>query len=727
MPNPKSKIPIARPRSESTLRQKSKKNIIDVRHSPSIKSEVTKTTFETNETNDLFANFGSNTQLKTQKNVHRTPTDKSNLDSSFIRNSVSKTDRNNRNKAYVIRVDRISDKDVLATEQTDRRLSETLTSWTRDTEESSGIHRSISDVVQTLEIENGSQSGLNVSTVDIKTFSDTVTELKSTSFISSVKDDLSLQDRKHSLTDLKDSTLPFSDQESNVTVLKQLNVSLNEDKNAASREKEHRVNKIDETEHNNRKISPSKRPKSFNSWSISPPNTRATYLGSKLQNSNIDEKFASDINQENKLEQTGAPGEFESNNVTSEVTFVKEDTFKRFERIKSTNSSRCHSDKIQRADTFRISSSNSEINGPNTSRHNSAENIKRFEEVSIEGKNSMSAVDTRFPIDTLVSFQKRITKLSKKRIPIRRNSQTDSTNSVQEDISLQNNAEEKVHVLERLNYRNPQSIDGDRNSEFSTAEFITKDLKIVKQKVKENILNEIQKNHVEISFKKNLLNNLNKNKIKRSKDPVNNMFLGKSTHDSLYSNSLKTRSLPNNQINVETQTNYSSHTQTKANSTGTENLFVAKRIRKLKPQKKIKNSGTQTIWRVQPKIHRFKTNRERRKRPPPFHKTPIHTELIRHNSVQNWLRNSMKAEIDHSEQRTRNKHAEVSQDMPSIKESRKHVRRESTFSVLINQGQYLPVRRLSKHSTTRRGQRRTRLGKHKGYEVSDIYAIHSSR
>ena len=696
-------LSVNRPTSDSALKQKSKNNVIDA--SPSLSSKSvndSKSAFEIpgqSDVNDEWSGESqnrvlSNLELSVNCTIGGGDTEKAAQDRDAFSPSLSRI-------AYVVRINKVDGRDVLVTEEIGPRW--TTRAASQDLKEDPetygspqvGVHSRESEVRYHDDKEsNFSTGGENV-------FENTDGDLNKTLYLSSLRNGTFLQERHSSFTGLNQSKSTLSEQKSNVNTLTSLYENTTENQNSKRETKEQTGKSIRDLHKDDSAKLHDRRPTSFNSWTISRPNTRATYLGSNIREHPRYQKEISNKTTEEIV-----------SNITSEVTFVKENSAG-LSRTKSAHNSERQRRKVSRSGTFRISSSKSDNDRNLTPRTNSKGEMERFEEVKFDIGKSKNKVESHLPPEKFISFQQRITELSKKRIPVRKKSKIDSINSDNESIQLMSNEKDKETTLERLNNRNTHSAEEDRSSVISyrSVANMSRDLKIVKQKVKETVWNELQKNHGALWFKKNVLHNLNKNTNKKSKDKVNNLFLHESKLASDHLNN-GVQSNSQSQSTVGVQTN-------DFRVIGTTHVQLgAKKTKRLRHRSKIKDAGTQTVLHVQPKIHRFKPKRDRRKKPVPYDSSSTHTDLSGQNNIHTWLKHSYRTEIKRSEKRIKTTHTKVHHVMHSILEHRHPKRRPSTFSLQINQGQYLPVQKFSKRKTNRRGQTSTRVGYYKGYEVS---------
>ena len=767
IPNPKSKIPIARPTSDSALKQKSKNNVIDVSRSPASKSvNDSKSVFEIPGKSDVNSQWYGESQnrvltkielsvnrptsdsaltRKSKNNVidaSRSPASKSVNDSKSVFEIPGKSDINSewcgesQNRvlsnlelsvngtigghdtekavqdrdisspslskiAYVVRINKVDGKDVLVTEEIGPRW--TTRAASQDLKEDPGTYGSpqVGEHSRESETRYHDDTESNCSAGGESVFVNTDGDLNKTLYLSSLRNSTFLQEKHSSFTGLNHSKSTLSEQKSNVDTLTTLKENSTENQTSKRETKEQTEKRITELHKDDSAKLHDRRPTSFNSWTISRPNTRATYLGSNIQEH---QRYQKEISNNTAKEIVS--------NFTSEVTFVKENSTE-LSRTQSAHNSQRQGSKVRRSGTFRISSSKSDNDRNLTPRTNSIGEMERFEEVKFDIGKGKNKVESQVPPEKFISFQQRITQLSKKRIPVRKYTKIDSINSGDENNQLISNEKDKETTLERLNNRNTHSAEEDRSSVISyrSVANMSKDLKIVKQKVRETVWNELQKNHGALWFKKNILHNLNKNTNKKSKDKVNNLFLHESKLASDHLNN-GVQSNSHSQSTVGVQTNDFRVLET------THVHLGAKKTKRLRHRSKIKDAGTQTVLHVQPKIHRFKPKRDRRKKPVPYDSSSTHTDLSGHNNIYTWLKHSYRTEIKRSEKRIKTTHTKVRHVMHSILEHRHPKRRPSTFSLQINQGQYLPVQKFSKRKTNRRGQTSTRVGYYKGYEVS---------
>ena len=720
-------LSVNRPTSDSALTQKSKNNVIDVSRGSASKSvNDSKSVFEIPGKGDINSEWYRESQKRvlsnlelsvngtfgavdTEKSVQDTggvDTEKPVRDSGGVDTEKSVQDRDAFSPplsriAYVVRINKVDGRDVLVTEEIGPRR--TTRAANQDLKEDPGAYGSTQVGVHSRESEvryhddnesNFSAGGENV-------FQNTDADSNKTLYLSSLRNSTFLQERHNSFTGLNHSKSTLSEQKSNVDTLISLYENSTENQNSKRETKEETRKSVTDLHKDDSAKLNDRRPTSFNSWTISRPNTRATYLGTNIREHPSYHKEISNKTTEEIV-----------SNITSEVTFVKENSAG-LSRTQSAHNSERQSRKVRRSGTFRISSSKSD-NGRNlTPRTNSIGEMERFEEVKFDIVKGKNKVESQLPPEKFISFQQRLTQLSKKRIPVRKYSKIDSINSDNESIQLMSNEKDKETTLERLNNRNTHSAEEDRSSVISyrSVANMSRDLKIVKQKVRETVWNELQKNHGSLWFKKNILHNLNKNTNKKSKDKVNNLFLHESKLASDHLNN-GVQSNSQSQSTVGVQTNDFRVIET------THVQLGAKKTKRLKHRSKIKDAGTQTVLHVQPKIHRFKPKRDRRKKSVPYDSSSTHTDLSGHNNIHTWLKHSYRTEIKRSEKRIKTTHTKVHHVMHSILEHRHQKRRPSTFSLQINQGQYLPVQKFSKRRTNRRGQTSTRVGYYKGYEVS---------
>ena len=696
-------LSVNRPTSDSALTQKSKNNVIDASPSPASKSvNNSKSVFEIPGKSDINSEWCdesqnralSNLELSVNGTIGGDDNEKSVQDRDTLSPTLSRI-------AYVVRINKVDGRDVLVTEEIGPRR--TTHAANQDLKEDQGTYESPQVGVHSRESEvryhddkesNFSAGGENV-------FENTDADLDKTLYLSSLRNGTFLQERKNSFTGLNHSKSTLSEQKSNVDTLTSLYKNSTENQKSKRETKERTRKSVTDLHKDDSAKLNDRRPTSFNSWTISRPNTRATYLGTNIREHPSYHKEISNKTTEEIV-----------SNITSEVTFVKENSAG-LSRTQSAHNSERRSPKVRRSGTFRISSSKSDIDRNLTPRTNSIGEMERFEEVKFDIVKGKNKIESQLPPEKFISFQQRITQLSKKRIPVRKYSKRDSINSDNESIQLMSNEKDKETTLERLNNRNTHSAEEDRSSVISyrSVANMSRDLKIVKQKVRETVWNELQKNHGALWFKKNILHNLNKNTNKKSKDKVNNLFLHESKLASDHLNNGE-QSNSQSQSTVGVQTNDFRVIGT------TQMQLGAKRTKRLRHRSKIKDAGTQTVLHVQPKIHRFKPKRDRRKKSVPYDSSSTHTDLSGHNNIHTWLKHSYRTEIKRSEKRIKTTHTKVHHVMHSILERKHPKRRPSTFSLQINQGQYLPVQKFSKRKTNRRGQTSTRVGYYKGYEVS---------
>lgn len=712
MANPKSKIPIARPRSEDALLQKSKEERI-VSISPRAKSGKDDRSVQTHENEAILA---EKLKVASRTDSNRNKKGFSNNQGSAVKERFrSKSNAKKRRTAFVIRIDRVGDKDVVVTEEIGSGWTEPGNSPNKGFKETSAISRHPTEErASAVSLANGkdsqtdSKTGISEANQEIGL--DIDSDIRSESAVSSAKE--RVLSKAESFTNFKNPGTPGWYSEPSERDIKSVSENTNTEKLVENIKRERSHDTVVVTNSLSQRFRDDK-PNSFNSWSISPVSNQAKYLGSyKPENSS--ENITND-----KRDVVEDSEPLIHSHIISEITFVKDDSLTRFERIKSSESVRNHYDKRTRDGTFRVSSSQKFKS--RSARTSFEERKGRYEVVNLENVNTMNVgmLDLQISADDRKRFQSNITKLSRKRIPVRKKLPLTVDNASQMTNSSFNSKEnEKTRVLQTLNNRSMLETD-ETQSRLVNAENRTHDLKLVKQKAKQNILNELVKIRGKKTMKKNLLTNLNKNRIERLKNPVNTMF---EANQRRYGGDT---TVSEKGTQISSKDNETVDTQFKSNNFKHKIAWTDKRPSKVKRHVGIKNAYTQTTWHVQPKIHRFRSKKQTDLKPLHHGRTnqKTYTSPSSHENVQSWLSNSWKSgHFPNSEILRENEVLNISQkeNMMYKRRNKKRGSAQSTFSYDISQGEYLPLRRLPKLPNKRKGMTRKRLGKHKGYEVSTI-------
>ena len=714
MANPKSKIPIVRPRSEDTLLQKSKNNDNDI---TSIRPRAKSGNDKKIQSDKIETKISDNTKLgniTAAQNVRKDLNVDKRNNNEIKNNVILKSKAGYEGTSYVVRIDRVGDKDVLVAEEIGHGWTE---SAENDNEETLGVLEEYNDEVlnnstaSDKSFLNGKlDTSLNDSSENFKQ-SDSSLGPKRISTVLLGRNDKQITQLSRTPSNTKENYVSNDIPNSNnskqrIDELTRANVRKLDQYRSTKIKQTHLVKPNEE------------RPKTSRTWTPSSNNTQAFYLGSFKpdKSSNEIDQPKSDTFQVNEQIHSDVGHDTAANRIVSEITFVKDDSNKRVERIKSSESIISHFSERRRGNTFRISSSTSRLRRSKSAGATSEKVIDRFEEIELENTKSMNAgvLDNQEINDFKENFQTRITKLSKRRIPVRKKLPLDYVNSSEIPSTSSSKKTEKNRVLETLNHRNAFE-NKSTSSRVNSAEFINHDLKLVKRKMKDNIMVELNKTNGKSTLKKNLLSNFNKHKIKRLKNPVNEMFLRTQKHTAVVTLGRASPYSQGNETIVSSSYIESKHYPPRVNDKRSGNL-------KVKRRGAVKNAYTQTTWNihVHPKIHRHtrKSASQRRKRQEIAYPSS-------HESVQTWLMNSSRKSKDQTNSdryfdenhHPRHRYMNVHNRLTNAQLPNNDKRRFSKFSDNVKKGEYLPLRRLSKQSEKRQGQRRKHVEQQKGYEV----------
>ena len=710
MANPKSKTPIIRPRSEDALWRRSKNNDNDIIVTrPRAKSGNNEKKFGNKGETSVFDNpkLGNITQ---PQNVRKGVYIGTRKPGEISKNVDSGTKGTSKRESFVIRTDNVGDKDVLVSEKLEYGWTE---SSEHGRERADGLYNGYTDsTLNELTASDASdfseKLGSNTNEYDYRNKEsepgDIPNIISGGSYAKgggqiSKQNDTTASNLKEKETFTDDKILNNSTIKNNVLNVQKLN-----------------QNKSNLLKRTNDTVLHTDRSNNSRPWTPSSSNTQARYLGSVKSDNvkHVENQTQSCVNKTPEKEHSDTGREYAQNRVLSEITFIKDNSNGTFERAKSTESNFSHFSKGKRGNTFRVSSSSLRHRRSKSLGSASEKLAERFEEVKAECINDMSEniKDNNEVNDNNETFQTKITKLSKRRIPVRKKLPLDHTNTSVVPSASSSKTTEKNRVLETLN-NSRNAFDSNSSSRLNSAEFINQDLKLVKRKViKNNVMTEFNKGHGQITLKKNLLSNVNNSKGKQLKNPVNELFLGSKKHSAVV---VVDRVSPYSQESdtVESYSNRGSKLHSRAPRA------KAKQFGKNKHRVPVKNVYTQTTWFLQPKIHRYKADTQKRKG-----KTLIYQSS--HKSVQTWLMNSSvksnaTSNIDRyaDENLPNKKWKNLQLKLKKAPQSKTKKRRNSTFSNDVKKGEYLPLRRFSKQSDKKVDQKSEKhVDQLPGYEVS---------
>ena len=701
MANPKSKIPIIRPRSEDTLLRKSKNNDKDItviRQRAKSGNNEKKRSDKGKTKHSDDANLGNMIQSQdVRKDLNVGERKENETHKYFI------PERKGRNKktSFVVRIDRVGDKDVLVAEEIGQGWTESSENDKEQKEYTDNVlnnHTALNETEFTGKVDPYSgDSGDSFKETDSNFGPKLISDVSAASI------DKQLSELSKTRSRIKGQAT-FDDEPKSTDIQVKNNVLTHANLRKLDQNKSNIIKRTNDIRLHTERSNTSR------TWTPSSTNTQAVYLRSlKPDNSRHDNnRTQTDIFQVTAQDHSDIGRDHVPNRILSEITFIKDNSNGNFERIKSSESNFSHFSKAKRGNTFRVSSSSSRFRGSKSLGSMSEKLVERFEEVKSESIDNMNVdiKDNNEVNDNQETFQTKITKLSKRRIPVRKKLPPDYTNSPVIPSTSSSKTTEKNRVLETLNNHNAFESSASR---LNSAEFINQDLKLVKRKVKNNVMTEFNKTNGKITLKKNLLSNVNKNKGKQVKNPVNEIFLGTGKHSAV--------------VVLERASQYSQESETvDSHSYRGSKLYPLrvkdKRSGKGKHRATVKNVCTQTTWFIQPKIHRHKADTQKRKS-----KTLMYQSS--HKSVQTWLMNSSvkskeKANIDrYADENSPNKYRNVQQRLKKAPQPNKDKRRLSRFSDDVKKGEYLPLRRVSKQSEKKVDQKSNKnVDQLTGYEVS---------
>lgn len=427
-----------------------------------------------------------------------------------------------------------------------------------------------------------------------------------------------------------------------------------------------------------------------------------------------------------------------------EETFIKDSSIKRFERVTSSESVRSHYDKKLKQgqdhqglkltghinDGYESGNVNTEMFALKAKRHRRT--LETSHNGTLSGKEAIlrNLNQQSSQYRTLVTSGLTTNSAILNKPVLKQSMKSKHIQSQGKSLLSENSLNSSI---------NDMYTEEDETSKLRQAQFITQDLKIVKTKLKDSCfvaqhLDSKIKQHMQ---KKSVLSNLNKNKTLTGNTSLENLPTSQCTpvvdHPNLHKQ-IRTINLDKQSLTTK-QTECSNDRRNPMLKMHTLNNVVSPNLQsesKARPE----STRTHTTWRLQPKIHRFNSDKVKQHRRY-LNSHATNEQPNQRNNVATWLLHSARgATVRNNRQvhffpnrimppKSRRK---STQRLKSMHENTNNIRRKESNSSLktqetkeniINAGKYMPIGKTSIKRKHRRFRPRlyTQLGKVKGYEV----------